>query len=105
MRRFPTWSGPEGLGAKRPTGTGSRILRAWLDLWGIWHCRHGREERRIERMAARDVVLVVFPGLQGLDLIGPGEVFAAANDEVGRAAYRLRVVAAARRPAPHRRAA
>jgi transcriptional regulator GlxA family with amidase domain len=41
----------------------------------------------------RDVVLVVFPDLQGLDLIGPAEVFAAANDEVGRAAYRTRLAA------------
>lgn len=44
-------------------------------------------------MAVRDVVLVVFPGMQGLDLIGPVEVFAAANDEVDHTAYRLRVVA------------
>ena len=42
------------------------------------------------RLATRDVVLVVFPGLQGLDLIGPAEVFAAANQEVGRPAYRVR---------------
>lgn len=42
-------------------------------------------------MEPRDVVLVVFPGLQGLDLIGPAEVFAAANDEAGRPVYRLRV--------------
>lgn len=40
-------------------------------------------------------MLVVFPDLQGLDLVGPSEVFAAANDEVGRRHYRLRVVAAA----------
>jgi len=45
-----------------------------------------------------DVVLVVFPGIQGLDLIGPAEVFAAANDELGRTAYRLRVVACAAGP-------
>lgn len=44
---------------------------------------------------AADVVLVVFPDLQGLDLVGPSEVFAAANDELGRRHYRLRVVAAA----------
>jgi len=44
-------------------------------------------------VATRDVVLVVFPGLQGLDLIGPAEVFAAANQEVGTAAYRVRVAA------------
>ncbi len=49
-------------------------------------------------MEPRDVVLVVFHDLQGLDLIGPAEVFAAANQEVGRAVYRLRLVAAAPGP-------
>jgi transcriptional regulator GlxA family with amidase domain len=44
-------------------------------------------------MRTRDVVLVVFPGLQTLDLVGPAEVFAAANDEVGGSAYRLLVAA------------
>jgi transcriptional regulator GlxA family with amidase domain len=44
-------------------------------------------------MDCRDVVLVVFPEIQGLDLLGPAEVFAAANAEVGRHAYRVRVVA------------
>ena len=44
-------------------------------------------------MAVRDVVLVIFPELQGLDLIGPVEVFAAANDEAPRPAYRLRIAA------------
>ncbi len=39
------------------------------------------------------MILVVFPDLQGLDLIGPAEVFAAANQEVGRAIYRTRLVA------------
>ncbi len=41
----------------------------------------------------RDVLLVVFPGLQGLDLLGPLEVFADANDELERGAYRLTVAA------------
>jgi transcriptional regulator GlxA family with amidase domain len=41
----------------------------------------------------RDVVLVVFPGLQGLDLLGPAEVFAAATEHTGHDAYRVRVVA------------
>ena len=50
-------------------------------------------------MTTRDVVLVVFPGLQGLDLIGPAEVFAAANQEVGRPAYRVRVAATTPGPA------
>jgi transcriptional regulator GlxA family with amidase domain len=40
-----------------------------------------------------DVVLVVYPLVQGLDLLGPAEVFAAANEEVGRPAYRIRVAA------------
>lgn len=44
-------------------------------------------------MAPRDVILVVFPDLQGLDLIGPAEVFAAANEEIGRATYRTRLAA------------
>jgi transcriptional regulator GlxA family with amidase domain len=42
---------------------------------------------------ARHVVLAVFPGLQGLDLMGPLEVFAAANDGLGRRAYELTVAA------------
>jgi transcriptional regulator GlxA family with amidase domain len=49
--------------------------------------------------AARDgrhIVLAVFPGLLGLDLMGPLEVFADANDELGRPAYRLTVAAVAR---------
>jgi transcriptional regulator GlxA family with amidase domain len=41
----------------------------------------------------RDVVLVVFPRIQGLDLIGPAEVFAAATEQIGRPAYRVRVAA------------
>jgi len=50
-------------------------------------------------MAPRDVVLVVFPGLQGLDLIGPAEVFAAASEHTGDQAYRVRVVATTPGPA------
>jgi transcriptional regulator GlxA family with amidase domain len=46
-------------------------------------------------MPSRTVALVVFPDLQSLDLTGPAEVFAMANDETGRAVYRL-VVAAGR---------
>jgi transcriptional regulator GlxA family with amidase domain len=49
-------------------------------------------------MAPRDLILVVFPGLQGLDLMGPAEVFAAANQEVDRPAYRIRTVAVAPGP-------
>jgi transcriptional regulator GlxA family with amidase domain len=41
----------------------------------------------------RDVVLVLFPDLQGLDLMGPAEVFAGANQAVGREAYRVRLAA------------
>jgi transcriptional regulator GlxA family with amidase domain len=48
----------------------------------------------------RDVVLVVFPGIQGLDLIGPAEVFAAATEHIGRPAYRIRVAATGTGPTP-----
>jgi transcriptional regulator GlxA family with amidase domain len=51
-------------------------------------------------MEPRDVVFVVFPDLQGLDLLGPAEVFAAANQDVGRAVYRARVVATIPGPLP-----
>lgn len=47
----------------------------------------------------RDVVLVAFPGLQGLDLIGPAEVFAAAAEHTGHLPYRVRVVASTAGPA------
>ena len=48
----------------------------------------------------RDVVLVAFPGLQGLDLIGPAEVFAAVTEHTARPAYRVRVAASTAGPAP-----
>lgn len=44
-------------------------------------------------MAVADVVLVVFPGLQSLDLAGPLEVFAKANDAAGATRYRTTVAA------------
>jgi transcriptional regulator GlxA family with amidase domain len=47
------------------------------------------------RREPRSLVLAVFPGLQGLDLIGPLEVFADANEELGRTAYELTVAATA----------
>ena len=50
-------------------------------------------------MPHRDVVLVVFPGLQGLDLLGPAEVFAAAAEHTGGDGYRIRVVASEPGPA------
>jgi transcriptional regulator GlxA family with amidase domain len=49
-------------------------------------------------MRTRDVVFVAYPGIQGLDLIGPAEVFACANKQVGAAAYRIRVAATAPGP-------
>jgi transcriptional regulator GlxA family with amidase domain len=42
---------------------------------------------------SRPVVFVVYPDLQGLDLDGPFEVFAAADEEVGGGAYALTVAA------------
>ena len=49
-------------------------------------------------MPTRDVVLVIFPGFQGLDLVGPAEVFAAANDELRQPAYDLKIAAQPRGP-------
>jgi transcriptional regulator GlxA family with amidase domain len=51
-------------------------------------------------MEPRDVVFVVFPDLQGLDLLGPAEVFAGANQQTGQPFYRLHVVATAPGPVP-----
>lgn len=47
----------------------------------------------IDPVRTRDVVIVVFPGLQALDLVGPMEVFAGANKQTGTEAYRTRVAA------------
>jgi transcriptional regulator GlxA family with amidase domain len=40
---------------------------------------------------ARQVVMVVYPGIQSLDLVGPTEVFATASRLAGRAEYRITV--------------
>jgi hypothetical protein len=40
---------------------------------------------------SRPVVLVVYPGIQSLDLVGPTGVFATANRTVRRAKYGLTV--------------
>ena len=44
-------------------------------------------------MEPRRVVVVVYPGIQSLDAVGPIEVFAVANGEAGRTAYTTEVVA------------
>ena len=44
-------------------------------------------------MRPRDVLFVVFPGHQGLDLVGPVEVFDVANRDLDEPAYRIRVAA------------
>lgn len=44
--------------------------------------------------AIRTIALIVFDGVEILDVTGPGAVFGAANDAAGRACYRLRVVSA-----------
>lgn len=51
-------------------------------------------------MPARSVVFVVYPDMQGLDLDGPYEVFAAAGDEVEGGAYQLTVAAVDDAPVP-----
>jgi transcriptional regulator GlxA family with amidase domain len=49
-------------------------------------------------MRTRDVLFVVFPDHQGLDLVGPVEVFAQANTQVGQPAYRIQLAAMAPGP-------
>ena len=45
------------------------------------------------RVAAHRIAFVIFPDFQSLDLTGPFEVFAGANQRLGRAAYELTTVA------------
>ena len=47
---------------------------------------------------ARRVVILAFPGVQPLDVIGPAEVFASADQYVGGGAYSIEVVAQGRGP-------
>jgi len=42
----------------------------------------------------RLIAIPIFPGLQSLDAVGPGQVFGTANQLLGRAAYRVKLVAA-----------
>lgn len=39
------------------------------------------------------VAIPIFPGLQSLDAVGPGQVFGSANQSLGREAYRVKFVA------------
>ena len=50
------------------------------------------------RVRTRPVVLLAFDGIQPLDVVGPYEVFAGANQALGGEAYGLAVVAAAAGP-------
>jgi transcriptional regulator GlxA family with amidase domain len=51
-------------------------------------------------MPARRVVVVAFPGVQSLDVTGPVEVFAAANEYEGRAEYAITLTTADGTPCP-----
>src|SRR5262245_46700490 len=39
------------------------------------------------------VAIPIFPNLQSLDAVGPGQVFGSANQMLGREAYRVRLIA------------
>ena len=43
--------------------------------------------------AARDILMLAFPGAQLLDITGPLQMFAGANDELSGRAYRIRIAA------------
>jgi transcriptional regulator GlxA family with amidase domain len=49
-------------------------------------------------MAPRRVVVIVYPGIQTLDVSGPVEVFSTANRQSGRDLYRIEVAAATTEP-------
>src|ERR1700712_5520554 len=51
----------------------------------------------------KTVILLAVPGVQLLDVSGPLDVFAEANVQAGRAAYRTFVVATEPGPIPQRR--
>ncbi|MDQ1446152.1 MAG: hypothetical protein QOI20_2616 [Acidimicrobiaceae bacterium] len=51
-------------------------------------------------MRARHVVVVAFPGVQSLDVTGPVEVFAAANEHAGRNAYAITLATVDGAPCP-----
>jgi transcriptional regulator GlxA family with amidase domain len=68
------------------------------EIVGHWALPPSGGSRMIDVVRTRDVVFVVFPGLQALDLVGPMEVFAAANRDLEQEAYRIRVTAGAAGP-------
>jgi transcriptional regulator GlxA family with amidase domain len=43
--------------------------------------------------APRNILMLAFPNAQLLDVTGPLQMFAAANDELSRAAYRIEIAA------------
>ena len=47
--------------------------------------------------APRNILMLAFPNAQLLDVTGPLQMFAAANDELSRAAYRIEIAAPERR--------
>jgi transcriptional regulator GlxA family with amidase domain len=49
-------------------------------------------------ITSRRIVMLAFPGCQILDVTGPMQMFAGANDELGRQAYRLVIMAPKRGP-------
>ena len=59
------------------------------------HRSRSRDGRRAGRAAsARRVILVAYDGAQGLDILGPAEVFASANRAIGRRVYDVIVATA-----------
>ena len=73
-RRWPRRRSADSGGS---TGSGPAI-RCCPDLWGAWRRRHGVLIANTGGMT-RKVLIVGFPGVQALDLVGPFDVFAGAS--------------------------
>lgn len=61
---------------------------------GVFRLAATQPEAQDGGVPVRRVVVVVYPGIQSLDVSGPVEVFACADDEAGGGQYRIEVVAA-----------
>src|SRR5262249_28184343 len=86
---------PEGGCQSRPGRVHgrNRPVLVIADRSGSGH--HGRVA---STKAPRRVVILAFPGVQPLDVVGPAEVFAGADALAGGGAYTVEVVAKEREP-------
>ena len=76
------------------------------NLWGPWRRRHGADVANTEQ-STRSVVILGYPGVQALDLVGPFEVFTGATLYLagqgrGDEGYHVTLASRRRRAGQHR---